>query len=216
MGRPVVEVFGSAREAAREAADAIAAGLRDAVLERGRATFIATGGKTPETTYDVLARADAPWGKITVTLTDERWVDPHGPDSNQRMVLDRLFTERAAAATFVPLKSAHATPQDAVADAENQLRPILPADVVLLGMGEDGHVASLFPGGPVEAEGLAVAAQGVQPRLSLTLAALEPRRLTVLLISGQAKRRTLEDRSDLPVHILLARTKAPVRVLWWA
>jgi 6-phosphogluconolactonase len=214
MARPVIEAFESPREAAQEAADAIANALRDAVLERGRATFIATGGKTPEATYDILARADLPWDKVTVTLTDERWVDPHGPDSNERMVRDRLLTERAAAATFIPLKSAHATPLDAVADAETRLKPILPADVVLLGMGEDGHVASLFPGGPVEAEGLAVAAQGAEPRLSLTLAALEPRRLTVLLISGEAKRRTLEDRSGLPVHTLLARTTAPVRVLW--
>ena len=186
------------------------------MLERGRATFIATGGKTPEAVYDILARADAPWDKVTVTLTDERWVDPHGPESNERLVRERLFTERAALATFVPLKSAHATPRDAIADAETRLKPILPAAVVLLGMGEDGHVASLFPGGPLDAAGLAVAAQGGQSRLSLTLHALEPRRLTVLLISGEAKRRTLEDRSGLPVHVLLARTKAPVRVLWWA
>jgi len=210
----VIETFDTAREAAQEAADAIANGLRDTVLEQGRAIFIATGGKTPETTYDILARADLPWEKVTVTLTDERWVDPHDPDSNERMVRDRLFTERGAAATFVPLKSLHATPQEALADAESRLKPILPADVALLGMGEDGHVASLFPGGPVEAEGLAVAARAAEPRLSLTLAALEPRRLTVLLISGEAKRRTLEDRSGLPVHALLSRTKAPVRVLW--
>lgn len=214
MARPVVEVFDSARETAQEAAEAIANALRDAVLERGRATFIATGGKTPETTYDTLARADLPWDKVAVTLTDERWVDPHGPDSNERMVRDRLFTERAAAASFTPLKSDHATPLEAVAEAETRLKPILPADVVLLGMGEDGHIASLFPDGPVETEGLAVAAQGAQPRLSLTLDALEPRLLTVLLISGEAKRRTLEDRSGLPVHTRLARTKAPVRVLW--
>lgn len=211
----VIETFDSAREAAQEAADAIANALRDAVLGRGMATFIATGGKTPETTYDLLARADVPWDKVTVTLTDERWVDPHGPDSNERMVRDRLLTERAAAAAaFIPLKSSHATPLEAVAEAETRLKPILPADVVLLGMGEDGHVASLFPGGPVEAEDLVVAAQGAQPRLSLTIQALEPRRLTVLLISGEAKRRTLEDRSGLPVHTLLARTTAPVRVLW--
>ena len=95
---------------------------------------------------------------------------------------------------------------------------ILPADAVLLGMGEDGHIASLFPGGPVKAEGLAVGVEtgAPQPRLSLTLEALEPRRVTVLLISGEAKRRVLEEGSGLPVHTLLSRTKAPVRVLWSA
>jgi 6-phosphogluconolactonase len=214
MARPVIEAFGSPREAAQEAADAIAIELAQAVAQHGRATFIATGGKTPETTYDILARAALPWDKVTVTLTDERWVDPHSADSNERMVRDRLFTERAADATFVPLKSAHPAPHEGIEEVEARLAPILPADVTLLGMGEDGHIASLFPGGPVDAAGLAVAAQGAQPRLSLTLAALEPRRLTVLLITGEAKRRTLEERTGLPVHAFLARTKAPVRILW--
>lgn len=214
MARPVVEAFDSPRGAAQEAADAIATELAEAIAEHGRATFIATGGRTPETTYDLLARAILPWEKVTVTLTDERWVDPHSPDSNERMVRDRLLTEHAAAATFVPLKSPHATPAEAVTEAKGHLKPILPADVTLLGMGEDGHIASLFPGGPLDAAGLAVAARGAQPRLSLTLAALEPRRLTVLLITGEAKRRTLEERSGLPVHAFLARTKAPVRILW--
>jgi 6-phosphogluconolactonase len=211
MARPVVEVFGSPREAAQEAADAIAAGLRDAVLEQGSATFIASGGRTPEPVYDILARADLPWDKVRVTLTDERWVDVHAAESNERMVRDRLLVERAASAALVPLKTAHASAEEAVSDVEARLRDLLPADVVLLGMGEDGHTASLFPGGPVEAEGLAV---GAGPRLSLTMEALQPRRLTVLLISGEAKRRVLEDGASLPIHLLLSRTKSPVRVLW--
>lgn len=219
MARPVVEVFPSPREAAREAADAIAAALRDAVAERGRASFVATGGKTPEPAYDILARALLPWEQVSVTLTDERWVDPHSAQSNERMVRDRLLVAEAGAATFVSLKSGQATPQEAVEDAERRLEPLLPADVVLLGMGEDGHVASLFPGGPVEAEGLAVGVDPTepappQPRLSLTLQALQPRRLTVLLIFGEVKRRVLEEGAELPVHVLLGRTKAPVRVLW--
>lgn len=214
----VVESFGSAREAAEEAAEAIAGALRDAVLKRGAATFIATGGRTPGPVYDELARADLPWEKVRVTLTDERWVDPHSQESNERLVRDRLFVERGATATFVPLKTAHATPGDAVGEVSGLLDHILPADAVLLGMGEDGHVASLFPGGPVDAQGLAVGVPrgAPQPRISLTLQALEPRRLMVLLVSGEAKRRVLEEGSDLPVHVLLARTKAPVRVLWSA
>ncbi|HEX5776710.1 MAG TPA: 6-phosphogluconolactonase [Caulobacteraceae bacterium] len=216
MGRPVVEVFDSPRAAAEEAADAIAAALRDAVLERGAATFIATGGRTPAPVYDQLARADLPWDKVSVTLTDERWVDPLSPDSNERLVRDHLFVERGAAAAFAPLKTAHATPAEAVEEVCGLLAPVLPADVVLLGMGEDGHVASLFPGGRVEAEGLAVGVEtgAPQPRLSLTFQALEPRRLTVLLISGEAKRRVLEHGEGLPVHRLLSRAQAPERVLW--
>lgn len=216
MGRPVAEVFDSPRAAAEEAADAIADALGEAVLEHGAATFIATGGRTPAPVYDRLARADLPWAKVRVTLTDERWVDPRSPDSNERLVRDRLFVERAAAATFIPLKTEHSAPGEAAEEVAGRLGRILPADVVLLGMGEDGHVASLFPGGPVEAAGLVVgvATGASQPRLSLTLRALEPRRLTVLLISGEAKRRVLEDREGLPVHTLLARTAAPVRVLW--
>lgn len=210
----VVEAFDSPREAARETADAIATALAQAIEQQGRATFIATGGRTPEPAYDILARELLDWDRVSVTLTDERWVDPHSPDSNERMLRDRLFTERATAATFVPLKSADATPTEAAADAEARLRPILPADVTLLGMGEDGHIASLFPGGPIEAEGLAVATQGAQPRLSLTLSALEPRRLTVVLIAGEAKRRVVEEGADLPIHRFLSRTKAPVRILW--
>jgi len=221
MARPVVEAFDSPRAAAEEAVDAIASALRDAVLQRGSATFLASGGRTPEPVYDMLARADLPWDKVRVTLTDERWVDPHSADSNERMVRDRLLIERAAAATFVPLKSAHPTPKAAASEAERRLGGALLADVVLLGMGEDGHVASLFPGGPVEAEGLVVGVEPAQPapaqaRLSLTMQSLQPRRLSVLLISGEAKRRVLEEGSGLPIHALLSRTRAPVRVLWSA
>jgi len=210
----VVELFDGPGQAAREAADAIAGALAEAIQQGGRATFIATGGRTPESLYDLLARELLDWDKVTVTLSDERWVDPHSAESNERMLRDRLLAERATVATFVPLKSPQATPGEAVAEAEARLKPILPADVTLLGMGEDGHIASLFPGGPVEADGLAVAAQGAQPRLSLTLAALEPRGLAVVLISGAAKRRVVEEGSGLPIHVFLARTKAPVRILW--
>lgn len=219
MARPVVEVFDSPRQAAQEAADAIAGALRDAIVERGRASFIATGGRTPEATYDILARSLLAWDKVAITLSDERWVDPHSSESNERLIRDRLLIEHGVQAFFLPLKSDHATPHEAVEEVERRIGPMLLADVVLLGMGEDGHVASLFPDGPVEAEGLAVGVDSAepapaQPRMSLTLQALQPRRLTVVLISGAAKRSVIEDGEGLPIHLLLERTKAPVRVLW--
>lgn len=216
MASHPIETFETPHAVAEEAARAIAEGLGEAIRERGSATFIAAGGRSPGPIYDLLARAELDWGKVAVTLTDERWVDPHGPDANARFVRERLCVERAADARFVSLKTDHATPPEAAAEVEGRLRAVLPADVALIGMGEDGHVASLFPGGPVDAQGLAVGVEtGVpQPRISLTLEALQPRALAVLAISGAAKREVLEHGEGLPVHVLLGRLKTPVRVLW--
>ncbi len=218
MARPVLETFEGPHAVAEEAARAIADALGEAVRERGAATFIAAGGRSPGPIYDLLARTELPWEAVNVTLTDERWTDPQGPHANERFVRERLCVEQAAGARFIPLKTAHASPAQAVDEVSMRLGEVLPADAALIGMGEDGHVASLFPGGPVEAEGLAVGvSDGVpQPRISLTLQALEPRALMVLAISGAAKREVLEHGQGLPVHVLLGRTAAPVRVLWSA
>lgn len=205
MTRPVIEAFDTPHAAEREAADAIADALREALREKARATFIVTGGRSPGPVYDLLARAGLPWERIAVTLSDERWVDPASPDSNERLVRERLGPPN-----FVPLKTGHPTPQG----DEAALAAILPADVVLLGMGEDGHVASLFPGGPEEGAGLTLPVPDRDPpRLSLTPRALAANRLTVVLVSGQAKRRALEA-GGLPVHRLLDLASAPVRILW--
>lgn len=216
MTRPVIEAFESPRHAAEEAARAIAEALRDAVAERGEAVFMATGGRSPGPVYDLLAREPLAWEKIAVTLTDERWVDPASPQSNERLVRERLFVKKAAAARLVGLWSDHAAPEGGVEEAQARLAPILPADVALVGVGEDGHVASLPPGRALDDAGLAVAVpEGfAQPRLSLTLRALPPRRLTVLLISGEEKRRVVETAAGLPVHRLLSLTDCPVRVIW--
>ena len=225
--RYVIERYPDTGEASRAAAEAIADWLVAGLAEDDRASFIATGGTTPGEVYDLLSTLPLPRGHISVTLSDERWVAPDSPDSNERLLRDRLLVGEAAGANFVPLGSRAATPEDAAEAAEAAIADLLPADVVLLGMGEDGHFASLFPGSPVLEDGLdplggslVIAAPKGDPappqdRLSLTLYALRQSYLIVVLIRGEAKRRVIEEGEGLPIHALLdAAGETPVRIIW--
>lgn len=224
--RPRIEAYETAEEAALAAAEAIADWLHAGLSENDRASFVGTGGASPGPVYDLLSTLPIPWEQVSVTLSDERWVPPTSPDSNERQLRERLMVGEAAAAKFVPLWSDAATAEDAAEAAELALEDLFPADVVLLGMGEDGHFASLFPGSPVLEEGLdplggslVIAVPTGEPapameRLSLTLYALKQAYLTLVLISGEAKRRIIEDRDDLPIHALFRASDMPVRVIW--
>ncbi len=226
---PNLEVCADREELAETAADALAERLRARLGEAPRASLAVCGGTTPGPAFDRLGGRDLGWDRIDVTLTDERFVAPSSPDSNERLVRRRLLKGPAAAARFTPLWAEAPTPEAAAVEAEAQLAPLLPFDCILLGMGEDGHVASLFPGSPALAEGLdpesARLCVGVpsgvpappQPRISLTLRALLDAGLILILITGEAKRRTLEAvaaGADLPVAAVLGQTRTPVRVLW--
>lgn len=223
----VVEIYETAEDAAGAAAVAIADWLAAGLAENDRASFVATGGRSPGPAYDLLATLGLPWNEVSVTLSDERWVPPTSADSNERLLRERLLTGEAAGAVLVPLWSDADTAADAADAAEALIEDMLPFDVVLLGMGDDGHFASLFPGSPVLAHGLdpdsgslvIAAPQGdpapPQDRISLTLHALVQTYLIVVLISGEAKRRIVEDRDDLPIHALFrAAGDVPVRVIW--
>lgn len=225
--RPVIEIYPDAEHAAAAAAEAIADWLAAGLAENDRASFVATGGSTPGPVYDLLATLPLPWEQISVTLSDERWVPTTSPESNERQLRERLLVGEAASARFVPLWSDAPTAEEVAEAAEEALADLFPADVVLLGMGEDGHIASLFPGSPMLEEGLdplggslviAVPAGDPAPsleRISLTLYALKQAWLILVLIRGEAKRRIIEDRDDLPIHALFrAAGPMPVRVIW--
>ena len=221
-----IERHADARSAAHAAGALIAAALAEAVEHRGRASFAGAGGRTPGETYAWLSSADLPWDKVSVTLTDERWVDPDSPQSNEALLRDTLLQNRAAAARLLPLWSGAPSPEAAALAAGPMLAEQLPFDAILLGMGEDGHFASLFPGSPALAVGLdedtdvlAVAAPAgepmpPQPRISLTLAALLQSRLNILLVTGQAKLAVLQQPKGLPIASLLDVSDARLRILW--
>jgi 6-phosphogluconolactonase len=208
--------------------------LADAVAARGRASLVATGGTTPGPLYDALAAEPAPWERVEITLTDERWVSADSDDSNEALVRRRLLQDRAAAAELFGLKTPDAHPRDAEPVIDRALNAMpRPFDVLILGMGDDGHIASLFPHAPELAIGLDPSAAslvcavhrpqaaGAADRLSMTLPAILGSRWIVLLIEGQAKldivRRARKpgDNADLPVRAVLRQGEAPVEV-WWA
>jgi 6-phosphogluconolactonase len=215
-------------------AAAIAERLAAAVRARGVASMVVTGGTTPGPLYDLLCQADLPWERVFVTLSDDRWVDPSDEASNDHLVRSRLLVGRAAKARFVGLKTADAEPEAAEPKVEALIARLpRPFDVVLLGMGDDGHVASLFPGAAetkraanLDAPALVCAvrregAAGAAMRISLTFRALRETALTVVLIEGEAKlavarqARAGTDVNDLPVRGVMNDPVGPVEV-WWA
>jgi len=215
----MIESFATVADLADAAAEAIEAALRRGLAARGRASLAATGGRSPGPVYDRLSQAALDWPHVAVTLSDERQVAADSPNSNARLLRERLFVGAAAAAQFLPLTDY----------AEPALRQLLPFDAVMLGMGEDGHIASLIPGSPVMAhamdpQGEALTAEspagfGSPPlaRITLTLSALLQSRAIFLLIAGEAKRQVIADArkgADLPVRALLTQDRVPVRVLW--
>jgi 6-phosphogluconolactonase len=208
--------------------------LTDAVAARGRASLVATGGTTPGPLYDALSAEPAPWDRVEITLTDERWVAPDSDDSNEGLVRRRLLRDRAAGAELIGLKTPDATPAEAEAKVDRALAGMIrPFDVVILGMGDDGHIASLFPHAPELTRAMQAGpdslvcavdrpeAAGAAARLSMTLPAILGSRWIVLLIEGQGKldvvrqARELRDPDELPVCTVLNQTNVPVEV-WWA
>jgi 6-phosphogluconolactonase len=208
--------------------------LTDAVAAHDRASLVATGGTTPGPLYDALSAEPAPWDRVEITLTDERWVPPDSEDSNEGLVRRRLLRDRAAAAELIGLKTLDAIPADAEAKVNHALASMVrPFDVVILGMGDDGHIASLFPHAPELTRALEAGpdelvcavnrpeAAGAAARLSMTLPAILGSRWICLLIEGQAKldvvrqARALRDPLALPVSAVLDQSAVPVEV-WWA
>lgn len=214
----MIDAFPTAAALADAAAAQITAALQEALANRGRASLVATGGRSPGPVYDRLAEAPLAWDKVTVTLSDERCVADDHADSNAALVRARLLQRAAVAANFLPL-----WPSPDVA----ALAALQPFDVVMLGMGEDGHIASLIPGDPgledalttTDLTRLVPAGLGKPPaaRITLTLSALLSARAIFLLISGQTKREVLARAlagGNLPVARLLSKAKVPVRILW--
>jgi 6-phosphogluconolactonase len=206
-------------------ADVIAGQLRAAIAAQGRASLSVPGGTTPGPVFDALCQADLDWARVSVVLNDERWVALDSPRSNTRLLQERLLQGRAASAQLVPLYADTPAPEDSLAALAEGLRPHLPLDVLLLGMGLDMHTASLFPGADLLAFGLAPdaplllpmrAEAAGEPRITLTAPALTSARHIHILITGADKRAVLTRAQTLPPQDAPVALVLPKATIHWA
>ena len=209
----------------------IEAELTAAVKSRDSASLVVSGGSTPRPLFQALAGRELPWEKITITLADERWVDPSSKDSNEAMLRDTLLQGAASKARFIPLKNSADTALAGQDDCEQSLASIaMPFDLIILGMGNDGHTASLFPkvaGAALDKNTPRLCAP-VQPvdapheRLSLTARGLLNSRRIILHLVGDSKWQVYQQAiqpgavDELPVRVVLHQDQVPVDVYWSA
>lgn len=224
---PIEHHFADGGKAAAHLATRIATLLGEAIAVRGSASLALSGGRSPKPVLEALARTPLDWSKVVVTLVDERWVAPDAPDSNERLLRETLLTGPAAAAHFVPIKNDAPDAYAGQPAVEAAFAAIpWPLDIVLLGMGEDGHTASLFPAAAELANGLTSTARTIaitppaapHQRLSLTASAILAARHIFLQISGDAKKAVYAQALEygpveqLPIRLALLQSETPVEV----
>lgn len=220
--------FESQAAAAEVLARRVAADLAAVIGRRGHAVLAVSGGRSPVPFLQALSAEVLDWSRVCVTLVDERVVAPDHADSNAALVRDHLLQGGAADAAFRPLVCTAANVDAELAQAAAQWQT---PDVVVLGMGDDGHAASLFPDAANLAEGLdpanpaallaVVPPEAPHTRISMTLAEILRSGKLYLAIAGDNKRRVLEHASRTlsaaqPVSHLLQQTENPLHVYWAA
>jgi 6-phosphogluconolactonase len=217
--------FTSIETAADKLAGTLASILCDAISARGRALLAVSGGRTPKYVFERLRRYNVDWRRVQVTLTDERWVPVDNPDSNEKLVRSCLLLGPAAAATFISLFGGEESSEKGQSACEERLKTLMmPFDAVYLGMGNDGHFASLFPGDPALhiQNRLCVAVSATEfrlSRISLTASTILNANKIFLLFSGPNKHsmyfkaKQPGSIEEIPLRMLLSQEQTPITVL---
>ncbi|MBB3288721.1 MULTISPECIES: 6-phosphogluconolactonase [Rhizobium] len=226
-----MHAFANGAELAGKLADKVAETLSAAITARGSASIAVSGGSTPKAFFQALSSRSIDWPKVTVALVDERFVPADNPRSNHLLVQENLLKDKAAAANFLPLYQAAASVEEAAVIATEKTNSIgHPFDIAILGMGNDGHTASFFPGGsnlktaldPNTPRGIiTMEAEGAgEPRLTFTFSSLQDARLLVLHIEGEGKKDVLAkaeapgEETEMPIRAMLRRAASPVEIYW--
>ena len=210
-----LQVYPSRKGLMAGLAAVIADELRDG-LAAGPVTLSVPGGTTPGPVFDALAGVDLDWARVAVVLNDERWVGEDSPRSNTRLLRERLLRGHAAKARLLPLYAPLPSPEDGLDVLAAGIAPHLPISVLLLGMGNDMHTASLFPGADRLVEALSPEApvlmalradRAGEPRITLTASVLQAAKNIHILITGNDKRAALER------ALQLTPLEAPIRAV---
>ncbi|GFM86180.1 6-phosphogluconolactonase [Pseudomonas cichorii] len=218
----VAREFDSPQQLASALAGNVAERLKAAIAANGVATLVVSGGRSPVAFFQSLAEQPVDWSKVVISLADERWVPVEHADSNAGLLQRHLLQGPVAEAKFIGLYTPAASLEEAALAADEILAQLPAIDVLILGMGDDGHTASLFPGSPNLAQALdlnderrclpMLAPSVPHQRLTLTRRLLASARHPILSVSGQAKLDTLrtalagDDIAQLPVRAFLNST----------
>lgn len=221
--------FETRSDASAAAAQHIVAGLERRLTTDDKAAIVVSGGSSPIDCFATLARSELDWSRTHIVLSDERWVSPDDENSNENLIRKHLLVGKAAEAALLPAYRKDMTIEQGREALDTGLRALpTPFACVLLGMGADGHFASLFPditnldqSLSVDDDELCIAVEteaSPYSRLSLTLSALTQTDDIVLLMFGDEKRdvyqRAKSASSDLPIAQLLRQQRAPVNIYW--
>jgi 6-phosphogluconolactonase len=233
MQKPEFVEFASRDDLAAGLAARVKAALEEAIAARGRAILAVSGGTTPVAFFKALSKLEMAWEQVTIILVDERMVPASHERSNAKLVREDLLQNNAANAFFVPMYQGAFDEGDAAHQIETVMKraQLVPADFAILGMGNDGHTASYFPGGDHLADAIDPRQEALvlpmhaesagETRLTLTLPVLLAAREIALHIEGQEKRavldRALADGArvlDMPVRAVFENAVRPVTVYW--
>lgn len=237
MSANIIEKFFDTKAEYNQAlGESLATALSEGIAQDGRAVLMVSGGSSPAPAYQYLSGLSLDWQKIDVAMVDERWVDNAHDKSNEAFIKQTLLQDKAQNAHFVTMKNDATTAIAGQPHCQAQYQSLKPQfDVTILGMGPDGHTASLFPhakglDNALTTTDLVAAIDAIESdvtgkiteRMSLTQHAILQSKVIKLLISGEQKlavyRQALEpgDIKDMPLRAILRQTKVPVEVYWTA
>ncbi|MBQ4833294.1 6-phosphogluconolactonase [Pseudoalteromonas sp. MMG010] len=234
MATIVEKFFENKAQLTEELSSTLAQSLRNGISQDGRAVLMVSGGSSPAPAYKHLSTLDLDWQHIDVAMVDERWVEPNHEKSNEAFIKSTLLQNYGAKANFITMKNTADTASAGAAECERAYQQLKTcSDVTILGMGPDGHTASLFPNAQGLAHGLTTTDRvcainaiqsdvtgSITERMTLTLNAIANSKVVKLLISGEEKLTVYKQAkaggevNDMPLRAVLNHPTINIEVYW--